>query len=153
MADHEMARQTDAGERDPRAASNLDVHHGQQNRQATTPHEHHVKHRVVWVVVLLLVAREPVHDPQQLPARERQRAGVPHVRPAACESAAPRTSSLAIAPATSTSRNSAPSASAKTSRAASGAAASTANEGIPNVRALCPHAPGSSDPRCRSARI
>ena len=32
VTDHEVARQADAGERDPGSASDFDVHHGQQYR-------------------------------------------------------------------------------------------------------------------------
>jgi hypothetical protein len=70
VADHEVARQPDAGERDPCSTSNLDVHHRQQNRQAAAPTEHDVKHRV-GVVVPFPVALEPVCGAQQLRASER----------------------------------------------------------------------------------
>lgn len=68
VTDHEVARQTDAGDRDRRSASGFDVDDGQQYRQTATPREHEIEHRIARIVVTLSIADEPVSSADDLSA-------------------------------------------------------------------------------------
>ena len=102
--------------------------------------------------------RNPCATPSVCPHASACASGVPLVCSAARRSSVPRASRLAIAAAASISRNSAAMASPSTSRVASGSTASSANRGILDTLALCPHAASRETgcrrvPRARSAPV
>ena len=70
MSHDEMARQSDAGQWNASAASNLDVDDRQEDRQAASSRKHDVEHRVVGIVVALAITGEPVLAAEQLTAGE-----------------------------------------------------------------------------------
>ena len=60
VPDDEVAGSADAGERDAEPPADLDQHHRQRDGDAPATVEHAVEHRIVRVVVVRVVATEPL---------------------------------------------------------------------------------------------